>query len=132
MTERNGNMVETFDSQADEKIRNRNEIIKGLKRKAWADLSERLMKLIHLEVRNADVETLNICDIKCIRKNVDRARRSVLISGSIRITIIRKLLLTELKKNSLLLMSVRLNKHVRIMYILCTTSYIDKNSSSHC
>lgn len=62
----------------DEKVLNRLALSNSLKRKATEDLSERPIKLIHTELRSGDVSTLTITDLKCIRKNIYHARRSVL------------------------------------------------------
>ena len=60
-----------------DQIFNRKKISNCLKRKAIEDPSERPLKILQIELKKGDVNTLTADDLNLIRKNLNYARRSV-------------------------------------------------------
>jgi len=69
--------VEHNHPKPDEKLLNRQKISNSLKRKAIEDISSKPLKLLHVEFKNKDVETITTSDVTLIKRNIRYARTSV-------------------------------------------------------
>lgn len=72
------NIISHNHLQLSKQIINRQKLNNNLKRKAADDIFTRPSKIIHSELKNADVESLTTQDVKLIKRNLHNARASIL------------------------------------------------------